>query len=209
MFTEHRPEIKYCFLPPARTSRLNITTSHTLKYPSNEAMNNSGTWSATSSTANGLWLQVMKLVSGPGLIFPHFLSSQCKWRGNQFEVLICGVERGVNCSFGHSRGHTSTLPYCSQVISSRLPARRSRLCSVLVISASAGSFSQVKGLPVEGLSITEWFYGLFFFPPFKHKHISGRLQELPAGRSPRQRARGSAQLLQSKHSRASTKINSK
>lgn len=206
MFTEHRPEIKYCFLPPSRTSRLNITTSHTLKYPSNEAMNNSGTWSATSSTANGLWLQVMKLVSGPGLIFPHFLSSQCKWRGNQFEVLICGVERGVNCSFGHSRGHTSTLPYCSQVISSRLPARRSRLCSVLVISASASSFSQVKGLPVEGLSIMEWFYGLFFFPLKTQTYL---WEAAEAGRSPRQRARSSAQLLQFKHSKASMKISSK
>lgn len=84
--------------------------------------------------------------------------------GNQLKVLICGVEQGVNCSFGHSWRHTSTLPYSTWVISSHLPVSRSHLCSVLVTSASTSSFSQVKRLLVEGLDITKWFYGLFFPP---------------------------------------------
>jgi len=103
--------------------------------------------------------------------------------GNQFKVLICGVERGVNCSLNLSQGHMSTLPYCTQVISSHLPARRSRLCSVLIIRDSASRSSQVKGLLAEGLSITEWFYACFFFFPLKPKCISGRVLKLPAGRS--------------------------
>lgn len=91
-------------LPPAHTSSLNKSTSHTVKQPCNAAMNNSAMRSATSRTADGLWLQVMKPVSGPVLIFPHFLSSQCKWRGINLEYRFAGAEWGVNCSFGNSRG---------------------------------------------------------------------------------------------------------
>lgn len=83
----------YMLLPPTHSSRLNITPSYTFKYPSNEAMNNSAMRSATPSTANGLWLQVMKLVSSPGLIFPHFLSSQCKWRGINWKYWSVGLSK--------------------------------------------------------------------------------------------------------------------
>lgn len=113
-------------LSPAHADRWNITTSCTLKSPSDEAMNNSVLWSTTSSTANSLWLQVMKLVRGPVLIFPHFLSSRCKWRGINLKYWLAGLSEVLS---GHSQGPHAPFPLCSSFFS-HLPVRKSRLCSI-------------------------------------------------------------------------------
>lgn len=89
-------------------------------------MNNSALWSTTSSIANGLWLQVMKLVRGPVLIFPHFLSSQCKWRGINLKYWFAGLSEVLS---GHSHSPHPPFPMCSSFFS-HLPVRKSCLCSI-------------------------------------------------------------------------------
>lgn len=127
-------------LPPAHADRWNITTSYTLKSPSNEAMNNSALWSTTSSIANGLWLQVMKLVRGPVLIFPHFLSSQSKWRRINLKYWFAGLSEVLIVPLVTARAHIHPS-HCAPVFCSHLPVRKSCLCSIFSL---VGRYAQNK-----------------------------------------------------------------
>lgn len=130
MFTEYGPEIKWGRVASSCTCRqmkYNYIL-YLLKSPSNEAMNNSALWSTTSSIANGLWLQVMKLVRGPVLIFPHFLSSQCKWRGINLKYWFAGLSEVLIVPLVTARAHIHPS-HCAPVFCSYLPVRKSCLCS--------------------------------------------------------------------------------
>lgn len=65
-------------------------------------MNNSAVRSAASGTADGLWLQVMKPVSGPVLIVPH--SSLYKWRGIKIKYWFAGLSEALIVALVIARG---------------------------------------------------------------------------------------------------------
>lgn len=148
-------------------------------------MNNSTARSTTSSTANGLWLQVMKLVSGPVLIFPRFLYSQCKWRGINLRYWFAGLSEVLIVALVTAGGTRPPFPTALRLLAPVCLREGLVFALFSLLVHQPAAFRRSRGCRLKASVSRSGFRG-FFSPPLKPKCVSGRRQKQLAGRSPRE-----------------------